>query len=87
MENLSLDNNAHNQQSLQIAIRNNNVDSKFPTHEHVSDDIQEDPEESPIKRRYIGVRHLRIVSQNQIINEPYQGVELDPLSEQNPAQP
>ena len=39
MENLSLNNDAHDQQSLQIATRDDNNDSEFPTHQHVSDDI------------------------------------------------
>ena len=74
MENLSLNHDDRNQQSLQIAIRNGSEDSDFPLHQHVSDDISEVLEESPIKRRYSGTRELRDVSQNQIISEPSQGV-------------
>ena len=74
MENLSLYNNAHNQQDLQIATRNKSDVSKFPTHQHVSDDILEEPKESLIKRRYTRTRNSRVVSQNQIIGEPSQGV-------------
>ena len=74
MENLSLDNNAHNQQDLQIATRNESDVSKFSIHQHVSDDISEEPEESPIKRRYTEVRDSRAISQDQIIGEPSQGV-------------
>ena len=69
MENLSLNNSAHNQQDLQIAIRNEIDVFDFPMHQHVSDDILEEPKESPIKRRYTGVRDLRAISQNQIIGE------------------
>ena len=74
MENLPLNNDAHNQQFLQIATRDNNDDSKFPTHQHVSNDIQEEWEESPIKRRYTSARDLRVVSQNQIIGELSHGI-------------
>ena len=74
MENLSLNHDDRNQQSLQIATRNGSEDSDFPLHQHVSDDISEVLEESPIKRRYSGTRELRDVSQNQIISEPSQGV-------------
>ena len=70
MENLSLNDNAHNQQDLQIASRVESDVSKFPTHQHVSDDISEELEESPIKRRYTGARDLKAISQNQIIGEP-----------------
>ena len=38
MENLSLNNNTHNQQFLQVATRDDNDDSKIPTRHHVSDD-------------------------------------------------
>ena len=38
MENLSLNNDAHNQQFLQVATRDDNDDSKIPTRHHVSDD-------------------------------------------------
>ena len=61
-ENLSLNNDTHNQQFLQIATRNDTEDSDFPLHQHVSDDISEGLEESPIKRRYTSVRDLRVVS-------------------------
>ena len=64
MENLSLTNDVHNQQSLQIATRDDNDDSKIPTHQHVSDDIQEDAEETPIKRRYTSARDLRTIFQS-----------------------
>ena len=68
MENLSLNNYFQNQQSLQISTRENNEDmaTNFePSHtQHVSDDILEDSEGSPIKRRYTGARDLRAVSQN-----------------------
>ena len=43
-------------------------------HQHVSDDVSEELKGSPIKRRYTGVRDLRVVSQNQIISELSQGV-------------
>ena len=49
-ENLSLNNDANNQQFLQIAIRNDNDDSDLPLHQHVSKDISEDSEELPIKK-------------------------------------
>ena len=74
IENLSLNNDASNQQDLQLATRNESDVSELPTHQHVSDDISEEPEESSIKRRYTGVRDLRAVSQNQIIGELSQGV-------------
>ena len=70
MENLSLNNNAHNQQDLQIATRNESDVSNFPTHQHVCDDISKESEESRIKRRYTRARDLRAISQNQIIGEP-----------------
>ena len=76
MENLPLNNNAHNQQFLQIATRDDNDDSEFPTHQHVSDVIQEESEELPIKRRYTGVRDLKAISQNQIIGEPSHGIRI-----------
>ena len=62
MENLSLNDNAHHQQILQIAIRIDNDDSDLPTHQHVFDNISEEPENTPIKRRYIRARDLRAVS-------------------------
>ena len=74
MENLSLIIDSQNQQSLQIATRQNNHDSEPPYPQHVSNDIIEDSKESPIKNRYTGARDLRAVSQNQIIGEPSQGV-------------
>ena len=39
MENLFLNNDANNQQILQIATTDENVDSEFPIHHHASDDI------------------------------------------------
>ena len=78
IENLSLNNDFRNQQSLQIATRENNEDMatnfgpSYP--QHVSDDILEDSEGSPTKKRCIGVRDLRVVPQNQIIGEPSQGI-------------
>ena len=74
MENLSLNDNAQHQQILQIATSNDNNDSDLPTHQHVSDDISEEPEDTPNKRWYTGARDLRAVSQNQIIGEPSQGI-------------
>ena len=78
MENLSLNNDFQIQQSLQIATRENNEDlttNSEPSHpQHVSDDILENSEGSPIKRRYAGARDLKAVSQNQIISEPSQGI-------------
>ena len=74
MENLSLNNDVHNQQELQVATRNECDVSEFRTHQYVSDNISEELEDSCIKRRYTGVRDMRVVSQNQIIGEPSQGV-------------
>ena len=68
MENLSL----NNQQFLQIATRDDNDDYEISTYQHVFNDIQEDLEKTPIKRRYTRTRDLRAVSQNQIIGEPSQ---------------
>ena len=39
IENLSLNNSAHNQQDLQIATRNESDVFDFPMHQHVSNDI------------------------------------------------
>ena len=39
MESLSLNNDAHNHQDLQIATRNENDVSEFPIHQYVSNDI------------------------------------------------
>ena len=78
IENLSLNNDFRNQQSLQIATRENiedmatNFGPSYP--QHISDDILEDSEGSPTKKRCIGVRDLRVVPQNQIIGEPSQGI-------------
>ena len=74
LENLSLNNDAQNQHSVQIATRQDNDNSEPPYPQHASDDITEDLEESPIKRRYTGAKDLRVISQNQIIGEPTQGV-------------
>ena len=78
MVNLSLNNDFQNQQSLQIATRENNDDittnSKSSYLQHVHDDISKDSEGSPIKRRYTSARDLRAFSQNLIIGEPYQGI-------------
>ena len=74
MDNLSLNNDSQNQQSLQIATRQINDDSKPPYPQHVSDDIPEDAKETPIKRRFTSVKELRVISQNQIINEPSQRI-------------
>ena len=74
MENLSLNDEAHNQQSLQIATRNDNEDSDFLLHQYVFDDIFEDSKKLPIKRRYTSVRDLRAIFPNQIIGEPSPGV-------------
>ena len=41
---------------------------------HVFDDILEDYEASPRKRRYTSARDLKVISRNQVIGEPYQGV-------------
>ena len=41
--------------------------------QHVFDDILEDLEGSPIRRRYIGAGDLRAISQNQNIGEPSLG--------------
>ena len=77
MENSSLNNDSQNQQSLQIATRENNDDitTNFepPYPQHVYDDILKDLEESPIKRIYTSARDLRAISQNQIISQPSQG--------------
>ena len=62
MENLSLNNDSQNQQSLQIATRQRNDDSEPPFPQHVSDGIAEDLEESPVKRRFTGARDLRAIS-------------------------
>ena len=40
---------------------------------HVFDGFLEESEAFPIKRRYIGARDLRAVSENQVIGEPSQG--------------
>ena len=42
--------------------------------DHVSDNILKDFEASPMRRRYIGVRDFRAISQNQVISELSQGV-------------
>ena len=76
MDKLSLNNSAHNHQDLQIATRNESDVSELLTHQHVSDDISEEPKESPIKRRYTKIRDLQAVSQNHIISEPSQGVRI-----------
>ena len=44
MESLSLNNNAHNQQDLQIATRIESDVYEFPTHQYVSDDISKNHE-------------------------------------------
>ena len=62
MENLSLNNDAHNHQDLQIATRNENDVFESHSHQYVFDDISEEPKESLIKRRYTGVRDLRAIS-------------------------
>ena len=46
----------------------------FPLINLVSDDVSDELENTPLKRRYTGVRDLRAVSQNQIIGEPSQGI-------------
>ena len=78
MEKLSLNNDFQSQQSFEIATRENNEDMTTnyePSHpQHVFDEIPKDLERSPIKRRYIGARDLRAISQNQIINELSQGI-------------
>ena len=78
MENLSLNNDIHNKQFLQIATRESNDDMTTmfePSHpQHVSDHIPEDSEGSLVKRRYTNARDLRAVSQNQIIGEPSKGI-------------
>ena len=75
MENISLNNNAQHQLNLQIATRNGDDDvSDPPFHQRVSDDISKDLEGISIKRRYTGGKDLRVVFQNQIIGEPYQGI-------------
>ena len=44
MENMSLNDNAQHKPNLKIAIRNDNDDDfDLLTHQHVSDDISEDP--------------------------------------------
>ena len=70
MENLSLNNDCQNQESLQVATRQNNDDSESPYLQHVYDNIVEESEESLIKKRCIGARDLRVVSQNQIVTSP-----------------
>ena len=71
MENMSLNGKSQNQQNLQIATSNDDDNvSKLPCHQHVSDDISEEPEGTPLKRTYIGIRDLKAVSQNQIIGKP-----------------
>ena len=47
MENLFLNNDANDQQNLQIVTRNEDEVSEIPTHQHVSDDIQEELKETP----------------------------------------
>ena len=78
MENLSLNNDSQNQQSFQIATRENNynatANSKIFYPQHIYDDIPKDSEGSPIKRRYTSARNLRAISQNYIIAKPYQGI-------------
>ena len=61
---MSLNDNAQNQQNLQIATSNDD-DNVFdpPTHQHVFDDISENPKGTSIKSRYAGVRDLRAISQ------------------------
>ena len=48
MENLSLNNNAHNHQDLQIATKDKSDVSELPTHQYVSDDVSREPKESPM---------------------------------------
>ena len=78
MEILSLNNGFQNQQSFQLTTRENNdeinANSELSYPQHVFDNIQEDSEESPIKKRYTNVRDLKAISQNQIIGKPYQGI-------------
>ena len=63
MANMSLNNNAQYLLNLHIATRNSDDDVSDPaSHQHVSDDISKDPESTSIKRRYIGVRDLRVIS-------------------------
>ena len=72
MEDLSLNDGPENENSLQIATTDDNLELSMS--QHVSDDILEDFEAPPIKRRYTEARELRAVSQNQVIDEPSQGV-------------
>ena len=60
LEDLSLNDKSQNENSLQIATTNYNPSPSMP--HHVSADILEDFEVSPIKRRHTGVRDLRVVS-------------------------
>ena len=49
-----------------------NPKSSLP--QHVSYGILEESRASPIERRYTSVMNLRVVSQNEVIDEPSQGV-------------
>ena len=59
----------------------NNPKSSLP--HDVSNDIPGNSKASPMRRRYIGARDLRVVSQNQVIGEPSKGVRTNHPLEQN----
>ena len=67
MKNLSLNNGSQNQHSLQRVATDDNLELSIP--QLVSNDILEEFEASPINRKYIGARDLRVVYQNQVIGE------------------
>ena len=71
LENLSLNNNSQNQNSLHIATKDsdeemvNNPESSLPY--QVYDDTLESSKATIMRRGYTGARDLRVVSQNQVI--------------------
>ena len=75
LKDLSIVDNEQTQDNLQGVTRSIDDDvSDLPTHQPVSEENFEDSEGTPQKKKYSGVRDLRVVSQNQIIGEPSQGV-------------
>ena len=76
LEDLSLNDNSQNQSSIQIATRDGDEkminNSKFSLPCHVSEDISENSEASPMRRRYTSARDLKAASQNQVIGGPSQ---------------
>ena len=52
----------------------NNPESSLP--HHVSNDIPENSKASPMRKRYTRGRDLIVMSQNQVIGEPSQGVKI-----------